>query len=210
MNPESDRDWKEDFNHENGNYRCICCHCGNTFSGHKRRVVCKICAAVPEKPVYKGYGKVSDAVEDAYKNVGLRSFKLFRGDDGKPVYDHEAIASYLLFEGVLFLNTRKYQGTPGVDGQTTVLFVNCNDLLCPAADAEDVEVHELPELCRLYTEEENGILKWVAAKRGVPPVRWRDAEKTCQSQAPEKTERPTYGEVLGELSGCPEHYNPPV
>lgn len=41
---ESDRDWKEDFNLENGNYYCYCRKCKKTFTGYKRRVICKVCA----------------------------------------------------------------------------------------------------------------------------------------------------------------------
>jgi ribosomal protein S27AE len=41
-------DWPEDHAHENGDYRNQCCHCGEFFYGHKRRVTCKRCAfAVP-------------------------------------------------------------------------------------------------------------------------------------------------------------------
>lgn len=45
------RDWAEDFAHENGNYMCRCSACGNTFSGHKRRILCKLCAhpAAPQQ-----------------------------------------------------------------------------------------------------------------------------------------------------------------
>ncbi|MEK7945764.1 hypothetical protein WKR98_13490 [Pigmentiphaga sp. YJ18] len=43
----SPRDWIEDAGHENGNYQCKCTDCGQTFMGHKRRVVCKVCAQVP-------------------------------------------------------------------------------------------------------------------------------------------------------------------
>ena len=39
----ADRDWPEDFAHENGNYLCLCCLCKETFAGHKRRIVCKLC-----------------------------------------------------------------------------------------------------------------------------------------------------------------------
>lgn len=39
-------DWQEDFEHENGNYTCTCCQCGSEFIGHKRRVICRICADV--------------------------------------------------------------------------------------------------------------------------------------------------------------------
>jgi hypothetical protein len=40
---ESERNWTEDFEHENGNYQCRCIECKNMFIGHKRRVVCKVC-----------------------------------------------------------------------------------------------------------------------------------------------------------------------
>lgn len=36
-------DWPEDFAHENGNYFCTCIGCKVTFTGHKRRVLCKVC-----------------------------------------------------------------------------------------------------------------------------------------------------------------------
>lgn len=42
------RDWEEDFAHENGNYFNKCVRCNNMFMGHKRRVVCKSCAAPAE------------------------------------------------------------------------------------------------------------------------------------------------------------------
>lgn len=40
----SDRDWAEDFSHENGNYLCRCQRCTKMFYGHKRRIVCHECA----------------------------------------------------------------------------------------------------------------------------------------------------------------------
>lgn len=41
-------DWVEDFDHENGNYWNLCCECERQFIGHKRRVVCKLCAGPPK------------------------------------------------------------------------------------------------------------------------------------------------------------------
>lgn len=46
MNTVCDRDWPEDFEHENGEYMNTCCECRNTFAVHKRRVVCKACATI--------------------------------------------------------------------------------------------------------------------------------------------------------------------
>jgi hypothetical protein len=41
------RDWPEDATHENGDYCGICRQCGEPFSGHKRRMICKPCANTP-------------------------------------------------------------------------------------------------------------------------------------------------------------------
>lgn len=38
------RDWKSDFQHENGQYNCKCLTCGLPFVGHKRRLTCCECA----------------------------------------------------------------------------------------------------------------------------------------------------------------------
>lgn len=46
---ELSRDWTEDFQHENGNYMNLCCRCNESFSGHKRRNICRICAGQSEK-----------------------------------------------------------------------------------------------------------------------------------------------------------------
>ena len=43
-NKNSLRDWEDDFQYENGNYFHKCDICGKEFIGHKRRVVCKVCA----------------------------------------------------------------------------------------------------------------------------------------------------------------------
>jgi hypothetical protein len=40
---ESERDWKEDFNDDNGKYQRDCIICKQLFYGYKRRVVCKVC-----------------------------------------------------------------------------------------------------------------------------------------------------------------------
>jgi hypothetical protein len=43
------RDWPEDAaDEDSGSYQCRCFFCGATFTGHKRRVVCKACAEQPK------------------------------------------------------------------------------------------------------------------------------------------------------------------
>ncbi len=39
----TDRDWSEDFKHENGQYSNKCLQCGVFFIGYKRRTLCKKC-----------------------------------------------------------------------------------------------------------------------------------------------------------------------
>lgn len=51
-----ERSWSEDSFHENGNYHCICFDCRRQFTGHKRRVQCKVCA---EHPCIEGTGGAS-------------------------------------------------------------------------------------------------------------------------------------------------------
>jgi len=40
-----DRDWREDQEHENGNFINRCSKCEEMFFGHKRRVICKACTS---------------------------------------------------------------------------------------------------------------------------------------------------------------------
>ena len=44
-----EKDWQEDWHHENGMYYCRCVHCKEQFIGYKRRVVCKECSTNLEK-----------------------------------------------------------------------------------------------------------------------------------------------------------------
>lgn len=41
-NPE--KDWPEDFPHENGMYYCRCLQCKELFVGYKRRAICRECS----------------------------------------------------------------------------------------------------------------------------------------------------------------------
>ena len=42
-----ERSWHEDKEQENGNYSCECVQCQRQFVGHKRRHICRMCAATP-------------------------------------------------------------------------------------------------------------------------------------------------------------------
>ena len=57
---ETERDWVEDFKHENGMYQNRCIHCNELFIGYKRRPFCKICGTKLLKHMYTwrtGVGK---------------------------------------------------------------------------------------------------------------------------------------------------------
>jgi len=57
---ELERNWPEDYLHENGCYQNKCKICGSFFLGHKRRPVCKVCFNAasadisPDLPTDKG------------------------------------------------------------------------------------------------------------------------------------------------------------
>lgn len=59
-----ERSWPEDASHENGSYYNTCCNCGRQFTGHKRRVICRVCDAAPQPAVaqdhfYPACGSIS-------------------------------------------------------------------------------------------------------------------------------------------------------
>ena len=57
-----EKDWPEDFPHENGMYYCRCVHCKEQFIGYKRRVVCKECSIKPTKDPWDQWKPSKDFV----------------------------------------------------------------------------------------------------------------------------------------------------
>lgn len=45
INAAGPRDWPEDFSGENGRYCNMCLECRETFTGYKRRALCKVCVS---------------------------------------------------------------------------------------------------------------------------------------------------------------------
>ena len=56
LSARSERDFPEDAKEENGNYCCHCVSCNRDFTGHKRRVLCRVChrEAVMSAPASTG------------------------------------------------------------------------------------------------------------------------------------------------------------
>jgi len=53
------------------------------------------------------------------------------------------------------------------------LFVNCNDFFAPAGDVEEVTYDELPRFLNCV-HDRNSAMEWVAKKRGIPCISWRE------------------------------------
>lgn len=84
-------------------------------------------------------------------------------------FDEATACAALLLDDVLFCNSRDYLWKDKKGGHTIVLYVNCNDTFCPAADAEDVPLSELRNLYDWVKKDPRGVTKWVAARRGYKP-----------------------------------------
>jgi hypothetical protein len=90
--------------------------------------------------------------------------------DGEKVPNEEDMLAFLLDEGILF------SGNDYGDG-TINLYINVNDYFAPASDAESLPHKDIPKLFEMYRESKsdcNGVLQYVADKRGIPNKRWRD------------------------------------
>lgn len=117
------------------------------------------------------------------KNMNSDQRKYWTDVFGKKVPDHEAMASKLLDDGVLFISDgiSKYdylcKEHPNTDAfvekspKTITLMVLCNDVFAwGCADAEEVTSEELPVLFEMYQADRvNGPVKWVCKKRNQKP-----------------------------------------
>ena len=73
MNTETQRNWTEDYNQENGQYLNKCCLCEKQFIGHKRRPVCKECAVSEETE----WNKLSDEEKAERTKIFQEEVKAF-------------------------------------------------------------------------------------------------------------------------------------
>ena len=104
---------------------------------------------------------------------------------GKMEPDYESMAAYLLDEGILFVGL----AIDKCDNQECVgLFININDYFIPASDAEAVTYDELPKLYEMYKERKyDGVSQFVADKRGIPNIYWKDEGSDFQKRVKEKS-----------------------
>lgn len=92
-------------------------------------------------------------------------------DVNGPVPDHENMIAFLLDESILFVGNDYGSGT-------VTLYININDFFGIGADAEPLPSNDIPTLFSLYREKGfDGVAEYVAFKRGIENVRWRDKLK---------------------------------
>ena len=92
-------------------------------------------------------------------------------DSTGPVPDHENMIAFLIDESILFAGNDYGSGT-------VTLYININDFFHPASDAEPLPLNDVPKLFDLYkTKGYDGVAEYVAFKRGIENVRWRDKLK---------------------------------
>ena len=92
--------------------------------------------------------------------------------DGVEHCDEEAALSTLLREEKLFCNGRDYLDIDGSSaGETTVLFVLCNDLFVwGSADAESLPHDEIGNLYKAWEQDKAwGTDKWCCIRRNMKP-----------------------------------------
>jgi alpha-glucosidase (family GH31 glycosyl hydrolase) len=100
--------------------------------------------------------------------------------DGKKLPDPESMAAYLLDEGVLFVTTAIDRCT---QKECLGLYILINDYFVPAADSESVTYDELPKLFEMFKEKRwDGVSQFVADKRGIPDLHWRDKNSAFQKK----------------------------
>ena len=99
---------------------------------------------------------------------------------GKMEPDYESMAAYLLDEGVLFTTSAIDRCT---QKECLGLYILINDYFVPASDAESVTYDELPKLFEMFKEKRwDGVSQFVADKRGIPDLHWRDKNSAFQKK----------------------------
>jgi hypothetical protein len=93
--------------------------------------------------------------------------------------DYESMCAYLLDASILFVSLAISDNGKDCLG----LYVLINDYFGPCADSEEVSYDELPKLYDLYKSRKyDGVSQFVADKRGIPNIHWRDVDSDYQKR----------------------------
>ncbi len=91
---------------------------------------------------------------------------------GENVPREEDMIAYLLDECVLMITD---------ENDSISLTINVSDYFHPAADDEKFPMNDIPKIYELYKEKQyNGILEYVAEKRKIENISWKDKLKNEQ------------------------------
>lgn len=124
---------------------------------------------------------ITNAIRDAIKEereANTPEESMFVTVDGEEYCDNERALACLLHDGVCFTNERPYfhpfKQSPdrsAADGNTVVIYVNCNDVFMWAcADAEDLPQSEIGNLYRMWEADKKwGPIKWCCQQRDLQP-----------------------------------------
>ena len=92
--------------------------------------------------------------------------------------DYESMCAYLLDANILFVSAAisEHNGKDCLG-----LYVLINDYFGPGSDSEEVPYDELPNLYDLYKSRKyDGVSQFVADKRGISNIHWRDVGSDYQ------------------------------
>lgn len=94
-------------------------------------------------------------------------------EDGEEYFNQELALSILLEEEILFANSFpfSYKKDGKSEGETIVLFVNCNDIFAWAcAEGETLSYNEVKDLYKMWEKDKKwGSSKWCCIKRNEKP-----------------------------------------
>lgn len=186
-----DRNWTEDASHENGEYynRCCMCHC--VFIGHKRRVVCKACAAPMatfhdwitsiEKSAYSADALALEAFEAGFRAKALQQEP---APQPEPVAWRSAV-QYSPDVGSWFEYYDEYRTTNDTAGLTPLFNRQAQPVTGQKPVAWLIDWPEEPELGHYFADAPTGIGRSTPLYRHAQPVRapLSDAEIDMQLDA---------------------------
>ena len=134
-----EKDWPEDFNHENGMYYCRCVHCKERFIGYKRRVVCRECDTTMKPtnttaPVEESYDVVIDTLQKHHDKL----WDMTKNNDQWGIMDHIRLEQMQQLKDAMKLwkNRNTSEQTlyvSGVEDCGCPQYQVCNNVACPRA-----------------------------------------------------------------------------
>lgn len=127
-----EKDWPEDWPHENGMYYCRCIHCKEQFLGYKRRVVCRECDVTMKKPVEQ---EKYDVVLDVLQKHHDKLWDMSKNKEDWGVMDHIRLEQMQQIKEAMRLWNGRYKPVQSNENEDCGCPPNqiCNNVACPRA-----------------------------------------------------------------------------